>query len=78
MKRTLKDWPDLVVVLVRGVHLFFSFGGCCRFDPSCSQYCAKALKEKGVLEGLWLSLKRIVKCHPMGSYGYDSVPERLG
>lgn len=78
MKRAVKDWPNFIVVVVRSFHLFFSFGGCCRFEPTCSHYCAEVLREKGLFFGFWLSLKRILKCHPMGPSGYDSVSERLG
>ncbi|MBI1341891.1 MAG: membrane protein insertion efficiency factor YidD [Terrimonas sp.] len=49
-------------------------GPSCRFTPTCSHYAAEALKKHGVLKGLWLSLKRISKCHPWGGSGYDPVP----
>jgi len=46
----------------------------CRFSPTCSQYSIEALNKHGLLKGLWLSLKRISKCHPFGGSGYDPVP----
>ncbi|MFL2629104.1 MAG: membrane protein insertion efficiency factor YidD [Flavobacteriaceae bacterium] len=46
----------------------------CRFSPTCSQYSIEALNKHGFLKGLWLSLKRILKCHPFGGSGYDPVP----
>lgn len=49
-------------------------GNNCRFSPSCSQYSIEALKKHGTLKGLWYSIKRISKCHPLGSSGYDPVP----
>ena len=46
----------------------------CRFNPTCSQYSIQSLNKYGLLKGLWLTLKRISKCHPFGSSGYDPVP----
>jgi len=46
----------------------------CRFTPTCSHYGIEALKKHGPLVGLWLTLKRLSKCHPWGSSGYDPVP----
>ncbi len=48
----------------------------CRYDPSCSQYTIEALKKRGLIVGLWLSLKRIFSCHPWGGSGYDPVPKK--
>ena len=46
----------------------------CRFTPSCSHYAVEALKKYGLLKGLWLSIKRISRCHPWGGQGFDPVP----
>jgi putative membrane protein insertion efficiency factor len=46
----------------------------CRFEPTCSHYSAEAIQKHGVLKGIWLSVKRISKCHPWGKSGYDPVP----
>ncbi len=46
----------------------------CRFTPTCSQYAVEALKKHGPFKGLWLSVKRIGRCHPWGGSGYDPVP----
>jgi putative membrane protein insertion efficiency factor len=50
----------------------------CRFSPSCSIYALEALKLHGPVKGLWLSLKRLSRCHPItwlgGSSGFDPVP----
>jgi putative membrane protein insertion efficiency factor len=46
----------------------------CRYTPTCSQYGIEALKKYGPVKGLWLTVKRISKCHPWGGHGYDPVP----
>ncbi|WP_010630844.1 membrane protein insertion efficiency factor YidD [Sporolactobacillus vineae] len=48
----------------------------CRFYPTCSQYAAEALERFGVLYGSWLAVKRLLKCQPFHSGGFDPVPEK--
>lgn len=50
-------------------------GNRCRFAPSCSEYAHQAIEQHGVIKGISFSLKRISRCHPWGSTGYDPVPE---
>ncbi len=47
----------------------------CRFVPSCSTYALEALEEHGAGRGTWLTLRRIVRCHPWGGSGCDPVPD---
>lgn len=49
--------------------------GSCKFQPSCSEYAAQALARHGLSRGMWLSIRRICKCHPFGPGGIDPVPE---
>ena len=49
----------------------------CRFTPSCSTYAVVALKRFGLIHGGWLTLKRIVRCHPKAIGGVDPVPYNL-
>lgn len=46
----------------------------CRFTPTCSAYAMEALQKHGPFKGLWLTLIRILRCHPWGGSGYDPVP----
>lgn len=46
----------------------------CRYTPTCSQYALEAVKKYGALEGGWLAVKRIARCHPFGGSGHDPVP----
>jgi len=58
-------------------HISPSRPPCCRFTPTCSQYAIEAIEKYGALKGLWLSLKRICRCHPFHGKGYrfyDPVP----
>lgn len=46
----------------------------CRYQPTCSSYAKDAVIAHGALNGGWLALKRILRCHPWGGHGYDPVP----
>ncbi len=64
------------IVVIRAYQLLLSpfSGGACRFSPSCSEYAIDAVTTHGLVRGLWLAMKRVGRCHPLGSAGFDPVP----
>ena len=53
------------------------FGNSCRYFPTCSDYSIESLKTYGLIKGLFLSLKRILSCHPWGNGGFDPVKKEM-
>lgn len=75
----MKRWPNAILIaLVRGYQLFISpaLGNRCRFHPSCSQYSIEALRTHGALMGSWLTLRRLLRCHPLDPGGFDPAPSK--
>lgn len=66
----------MLVLPIRFYQRFISplFPPACRFTPTCSQYAVEALQKHGPLKGLWLAVRRLLRCHPWGGSGYDPVP----
>lgn len=66
----------LAVAFVRGYQLIVSpwLAPRCRFHPTCSTYSIEAFKEHGFLRGMWLTLRRLGRCHPFHRGGHDPVP----
>ena len=66
----------LVVLLVRGYQTVSRcFPARCRFYPTCSDYTIEAVRKHGIVTGLWLSFRRICRCHPWNPGGVDPVPD---
>ncbi|CAH0534775.1 Putative membrane protein insertion efficiency factor [Vibrio stylophorae] len=76
MATSLSPLAWLATKLIRFYQLVISplIGPRCRFTPSCSQYAIEAIKIHGVIKGGWLTIKRLLKCHPLNDGGYDPVP----
>jgi len=79
-KRTAHEFAkEGIIVLIHLYQHTFStlLGPCCRFTPSCSSYALLAIRRFGIIEGVKLIFKRLIKCHPFHSGGYDPVPETI-
>jgi uncharacterized protein len=65
-----------LVVMIRGYQLGISpfLPPACRYQPSCSAYGVEAITKYGAVRGSWLTLRRLLRCHPWGGSGYDPVP----
>jgi putative membrane protein insertion efficiency factor len=66
----------MVLILIRIYQWTLSpmLGPACRFYPTCSDYAYESIMRYGVLKGLWMALKRILRCHPFHPGGFDPVP----
>ena len=65
-----------VILPIRGYQLFISplLAPRCRFHPTCSQYAIEAVQTHGAFRGMWLALRRLLRCHPLHPGGDDPVP----
>lgn len=66
----------LLVLPIRFYQIAISplLGPSCRFTPTCSEYARQAILKHGPLKGLYLAVRRLMRCHPWGGSGYDPVP----
>ena len=69
---------QILILCVRAYQIVLSpmFTGCCRFEPSCSNFAIEALQVHGALKGSLLAAWRLLRCHPFGRSGYDPVPPK--
>ena len=69
----------LIIKLIRIYKFLISplLGDSCRYFPTCSDYSIESLRTYGLFKGLFLSLKRILSCHPWGDGGFDPVKKKI-
>lgn len=70
----LIGWPLILLIRIYQWVISPIIGPKCRYQPTCSHYAVEALKKHGPFKGLWLSIRRISRCHPWGGSGWDPVP----
>ena len=74
---------DTLIKLIKGYRFLISplIGQSCRYLPTCSEYSIEALKEFGLIKGIFMSIKRILSCHPIkflgGGDGFDPVKKEV-
>ncbi len=68
---------QILALPIKGYRLILSpwVGRSCRFDPTCSAYALIALERHGAIKGSWLTVRRILRCHPWGAHSVDNVPD---
>ncbi|MEZ3501554.1 membrane protein insertion efficiency factor YidD [Pantoea sp. KPR_PJ] len=78
MASSLSPGARFLIVLIRVYQRGISplLGPHCRFQPTCSHYGIEALRRFGLIKGSWLTLKRVLKCHPLNPGGDDPVPPK--
>lgn len=75
MLRKILIFPFLILLKFYKLAISPLLPPSCRHIPTCSEYAVEALKTHGLIRGSWLAAKRLSKCHPWGTHGYDPVPK---
>lgn len=77
MVKVGKKMQKILILLIRAYQLLISpiLGNNCRFYPSCSHYAREAIEIHGGVKGLWLTIRRLLRCHPFHPGGFDPVPD---
>jgi len=73
MLKKVLIYPFLVLIKIYQYVISPLLPGSCRFTPTCSEYSKEAFTKYGILKGFYLSLKRILSCHPWGGHGQDPL-----
>lgn len=66
----------VLIALIKGYRLLLSpwWGRQCRFTPTCSEFAEEAIERHGAVQGTWLAMRRVSRCHPWRAGGFDPVP----
>ena len=76
MKNRILIFPVIFIIKIYQYLLSPLLGQNCRYLPTCSEYALESLKLHGIMKGLFLSIKRISKCHPFGGHGFDPIQKK--
>lgn len=78
MDKIAKFTQKAFIYLIKGYQFLLSpfMVNRCRFYPTCSSYTIEAIEVHGVIKGLFLAIKRILRCHPLNPGGIDPVPPK--
>lgn len=63
----------ILLKAIKTYQKYLSFGTNCRFQPTCSKYAYEAISKYGTIKGLYLGIRRVLRCHPYSSGGLDPV-----
>ena len=74
MLKKILIFPFIFLVKIYQSIISPLFPPTCRYKPTCSEYAIQSLKKHGLIKGVYLSIKRVVNCHPWGGSGYDPIP----
>lgn len=75
-QRPMRVKAALMALRIYKVYVSPWFAGSCRYVPTCSVYAYEAIERFGVMRGMWMGMKRLLRCHPLSrKFGYDPVPE---
>ena len=74
--KQILNFPFILLVKIYQYIISPLFPATCRFTPTCSSYTIEAITIWGPIKGIYLGIKRILKCHPWGKYGHDPVPTK--
>jgi uncharacterized protein len=76
MERASKLAQQGAIFLLKGYKRFISplLPPMCRFEPTCSVYMMQAIERYGMVRGIWMGTRRLVRCHPLNEGGWDPVP----
>jgi putative membrane protein insertion efficiency factor len=74
--KQILNFPFILLVKIYQYIISPIFPASCRFTPTCSSYTIEAITIWGPIKGIYLGVKRMLKCHPWGKYGHDPVPTK--
>lgn len=72
--KQILSWPFILLIRFYQGAISPFLPNSCRYTPTCSQYALEAFRKHGPVKGLYLTVRRLLRCHPWGGSGYDPVP----